>query len=140
MSPSPGTLGGRCPQGQPGKGDGHPASLSLAQPHFQKFFLPARRGKKSPGSLLGCQEGGGQVGTRFPRALTGQAGAVGPSAWAKGPAQLWDKSGPECEVSQELTNGTEAHHVCAQPGCLWLQSRDGKKEGLGTARLPAGRF
>lgn len=72
-----------------GKGGGHPASLSLAQLHFQKFFLLVRGGKKSLGSLSGCREGGGQVGTRFPRDLTGQAGAVGPPAWAKGPAQPW---------------------------------------------------
>lgn len=81
-----------CGQGWAGEGGGHPASLSLAQLHFQKFFPPVRRGKKCLGSLLGCQEGDDQVRTRFPRALKGQAGALGPPTWAKGPAQPWDRS------------------------------------------------
>lgn len=135
-APQPWEGGGLCLCRRAGKGDGHPASLSLAQPHFQKFFLPVRRGKKSLGSLLGCQEGGGQVGTRFPRALTGQAGALGPPAWAKGRAQPWDKSGPQPEALEELTSGIGAHPCpCPARLCLWLQNRDRKKEGLEIAGL-----
>lgn len=139
VSPSPGR--GTCLLGWAGKGDGHPASLSPAQPHFQKFFLPVRRGKKSLGSLLGCREGGGQVGTRFPIALTGEARALGPAAWTKGPAQPWDKSGPQYEVSKELTSETGPHpSPCPGRLCLWLQNRDGKKEGLEIAGFPTGLF
>lgn len=111
------------------------------RPHFQKFFLPVRRGKKSLGSLLGCREGGGQVGTRFPIPLTGQARALGPAAWIKGPAQPWDRSGLQYEVSKELTSEMGAHpSPCPDRLCLWLQNRDGKKEGLEIAGLPTGLF
>lgn len=139
--PQPWEGQGSCLLGWAGKGDGHPASLSPAQPHFQKFFLPVRRGKKSLGSLLGCREGGGQVGTRFPIPLTGQARALGPAAWTKGPAQPWDRSGPQYEVSKELTSEMGAHpSPCPDRLCLWLQNRDGKKEGLEIAGLPTGLF
>lgn len=87
--PQPPRGTGFCWRGWPGQGrkQGHPASLSLAQPHFQKFFPPVRRGKRSRDSLSGCREMDGQVGTRVPRALTGQTGALRPLAWAKEPFQ-----------------------------------------------------
>lgn len=75
-------------------GGGHPAILSLTQPHFQKFFPPVRRGKRRLESLLGCREKDGQVGTRVPRGLTSQAGAMGPLAWAKGQSALRQSLGP----------------------------------------------
>lgn len=119
-----------CRQGWSARGEGHPASLSLATLHFQKFFPPVRRKQKSLGSLLGCREVGSQVGTRFLRALTGPAGALGPLAWDKGPAQPWDRG-------VRRTDQWNWASSCPRPVklCLWLQNRNRKKEGLEIAGL-----
>lgn len=81
------------------------------------------------------------MGTRFPRALTGQAGALGPPAWAKGPAEPWDKGGPKCEVSEELTSGSRAHHVRAQPGYVCgCRTETGRKKAWETLVFPQAFF
>lgn len=130
-----------CWQRWSGTGGGHPASLSLAQPHFQKFFPPVRRGKRSLGSLLGCREKGGQVGTRFPRALTSQAAALGPPAGAKGPAQLGHSGwAPARRVRRTDQWNLGLPCPCWARPCLCLQNRDRKNKGLEIAGLPTGLF
>lgn len=82
--------------------------LSLAQLHFQKFFLPVRRGKRKLGSLSGYWEEGGQVGSRFPRALIGQTGALGPEAWISTGTGV-----------RRTDQWNQSSHVRAWPGLGW---------------------
>lgn len=98
-----------CGQGWSCKGGGHPASLSLAQLHFQKFLPPVRKGKKNLGSLSGCRGGGSQVGTRFPR-LELRGFRLGQSVG------FGTEAGSQPEVSEELTSGTGGACAHVLPG------------------------
>lgn len=87
--------------------------MSLAQPHFQKFFPPLRRGKRSLDSLSGCREGMGKWEPGFPELSRARLEHWGLSPGPKGRFSPETEAGPQPEVSEELTSGTAPRHVRA---------------------------
>lgn len=67
-------------QGWAPEGGGHPASLSLAQLHFQKFLPPCQKRKGEPGQQLGLR-GGVAKGEQVPQSSCGPglSQGVGPA-------------------------------------------------------------